>query len=644
LRSLGAGEIAGKGFGRWAEGPRGVKPHAPLPADIVFLADSTIPMQRLRRAAFLSQMQDCMPHQILIADQDITEIGYVQALGTHLGIRTDIAGLRLINPTDLEGCLARGIAHFSDDEARIGLIIGLDPGHVRSLCSGAFGYARDRMALAARGDFETALLKAFPARFDADISDRLDRKRPHFSASIRIYPLQAVFLLFAATVFAEWVFRVGVLAIMLVLIGLTAVMVMPVMAQAAALIAGQPAPPGARQLKDHDLPSYTILAPLHGEEAVAGRLINALSSLDYPKTRLEVLFLLEEGDHKTAFALRSRGLAPHMRILTAPRGTIRTKPRALNLGLLAARGECITVYDAEDSPHPGQLRAAAELLVAKPSIGCVQAPLLIDNAHINPLTGFFAGEYASLFLVQKPGEARLGLPVPLGGTSNHFRAATLRELGGWDARNVTEDADLGMRLYRAGHTTATIAEPTYEEAPHKLTAWFSQRRRWLKGWFQTAFVHTREPRRLFREAGWLRGLLCFWLVISNALSPLLFPISLAVLGGFALHVSLFGEELPYAELAVWIALPAVSIILSMITTALGRQRAGLPFQPMMILGVPVYLMMISAAAFLAFWDFARTPFNWRKTAHGLTERRDMLGALRQTGQSQKNPPKAGNRR
>ena len=218
-------------------------------------------------------------------------------------------------------------------------------------------------------------------------------------------------------------------------------------------------------------------------------------------------FVVEDDDHETAAALRAAPLRPVCEIIVAPPGEPRTKPRALNVALPFVRGSLVTVFDAEDAPEPDQLRKAAALFArARRELACLQASLCIHNRRDNWMTALFAIDYALLFDVFDKGASAAGLPFFLGGTSNHFRVAGLRALGGWDAYNVTEDADLGLRLARCGYRVDTMASRTYEEAPVEFGKLVAQRSRWMKGWMQTALVHCRAPSRLFADLGALRAL------------------------------------------------------------------------------------------------------------------------------------------
>src|SRR5208282_646403 len=281
------------------------------------------------------------------------------------------------------------------------------------------------------------------------------------------------------------------------------------------------APPA---LSDRALPTYTIIAPMYREASVAAQFVAALKALDYPAAKLEIKLVLENDDSETAAALRKTGLAPNMEIVITPDGAPRTKPRALNVALPLARGKLLAIYDAEDRPEPDQLRiAAAAYAVAGPRVACLQARLTVDNGGDGFFPYFFAVGYASLFDVINPGLGKLGMPMPLGGTSNHFRTALLRRVVGWDAWNVTEDADLGLRLARFGYQVETIDSATYEDAPVTFSDWLGQRTRWLKGWMQTLAVFLRTPRHYIRKMGLFRAFAALCVMVSLIAGPLFGP-------------------------------------------------------------------------------------------------------------------------
>jgi glycosyltransferase XagB len=243
----------------------------------------------------------------------------------------------------------------------------------------------------------------------------------------------------------------------------------------------------------HDLPSYTILIPLYRESSVVDQLMAAIERFEYPRDRLQTILILERDDENTLAALSARRLPKSVEILIRPPGGPQTKPNALNAALPLATGELLVVYDAEDIPHPQQLIEAAARFHAEPDLACLQAPLRISNARSNFLSRQFGLEYAAQFEALIPGIVRFGFAFPLGGTSNHLRRSVLRRLGGWDPYNVTEDADLGLRLGQAGHRIGLLALPTWEDAPLDFKTWLPQRSRWVKGYMQTWGVCMRRP-------------------------------------------------------------------------------------------------------------------------------------------------------
>lgn len=368
------------------------------------------------------------------------------------------------------------------------------------------------------------------------------------------------------------------------------------------------------------LPPYTLIVPLYREAGVAAKLIEALARLDYPVDRLQILLVTEADDEATRAALHSSDLARNMRVLAVPAGEPRTKPRALNYALTFATGEIVAVYDAEDVPDPDQLKMAAHAFQTSfGNLGCVQARLDIYNPADTFFTRQFTLEYAALFFAMLPAYERLGLPLPLGGTSNHFSRAILEHAGGWDAFNVTEDADLGLRLARLGFKVSVLPSDTWEEAPATAAQWFGQRTRWIKGWMQTYLVHMRSPARLLRDLGPM-AFLGFQMIFGGLiLSALMHPVFYAILAyQFAQHGPLLPSIHSGWQAAMW-ALCAFNVVTSYVCAiALGavcaRQRAK-GWLVRSTLGLPVYWLMISGAAYMALAELIRRPHHWAKTAH-----------------------------
>lgn len=373
--------------------------------------------------------------------------------------------------------------------------------------------------------------------------------------------------------------------------------------------------------RDEELPVYTIIAALYDEAASVGQLLQAIIALDYPKEKLDVILVVEPDDHDTRAAIARWGPPPTFQVLVAPATLPRTKPKALNWALPFARGSFVTVYDAEDIPEPNQLRAALEAFRAHGArTVCVQASLCINNPADSWLSCMFAAEYAGQFDVFLPGLAVLGLPLPLGGSSNHFRTTALREIGGWDAYNVTEDADLGFRLARAGYRAMTFASTTFEEAPAQFGGWLRQRSRWMKGWMQTWGVHMRAPRRLWRETG-ARGFLSLNLLIGgNVLTALAAPILLLELAiYFSLRaatdqpVALFTGPLMELHALAIAAGYASTVMIGLMGLARRRQLR----RSWVLIFTPIYWALLSVAAWRALYQLFKEPYRWEKTEHGL---------------------------
>jgi glycosyltransferase XagB len=381
-------------------------------------------------------------------------------------------------------------------------------------------------------------------------------------------------------------------------------------------------------LAERELPTYTVLVPLFRETAVLPQLLHALSCLDYPTDKLDIKIILEENDKPMHTAVAGYSLPDYFDVLVVPEGKPQTKPRALNYAMQFARGDLLTIFDSEDIPQPNQLKlAAAQLAVAGEEVACLQAALEFYNPNENWLTRQFTAEYAALFHAILPALAAYNLPLPLGGTSNHFRVSVLRLIGGWDPYNVTEDADLGIRLARYGYQTSVLHSSTYEEANPEIWNWFKQRRRWLKGFLQCWLVHNRNPLLLLREVK-LRGFcvvqcMTLGIFLSSLLHPILLGITVWNLSPPNLIEKLqepVGGIMVYLSLAMLLMGYVTGIVLS----ARGLRAVGIGNWGHVLLGIPVYWLLISAAAWLALWDFCVAPHHWHKTKHGLS--RNFLAA------------------
>ena len=378
--------------------------------------------------------------------------------------------------------------------------------------------------------------------------------------------------------------------------------------------------PGPR---DDPLPVYTVIAALYREAVSVDGLLTAIERLDYPAEKLDVIIAVEADDRETRDAIAARNNRMPITVIPAPTLGPRTKPKALNVALPFARGAFTVIYDAEDRPEPNQLRLALQAFrTGGDDLACVQARLCIDNCADGWLARMFTAEYAGQFDVFLPGLAALHLPLPLGGSSNHFDTAILREAGGWDPYNVTEDADLGMRLARFGYRSSVIDSTTYEEAPTQIGSWLRQRTRWFKGWMQTWLVHMREPARLLRDLG-LPGFLTFQLIVGgNVLAALVHPLFMAMLiYAVASGASMWRGD--SATVAVLAAVYGLTVVVGYLTSAflgwLGLLRRDLLSTAWILLLTPVHWLLLSLAAWRALYQLAFAPYAWEKTEHGLAK-------------------------
>jgi cellulose synthase/poly-beta-1,6-N-acetylglucosamine synthase-like glycosyltransferase len=375
----------------------------------------------------------------------------------------------------------------------------------------------------------------------------------------------------------------------------------------------------ARAISGRRLPMYTVLVPAYREPEVIAGLLESLSRLEYPAHRLDIKLLLEADDPATLEAVVQAEPGANVEVVRILPSEPRTKPKACNVGLGRARGRFVTVYDAEDRPDPLQLRRAVAAFWRLPSdVACLQAKLSYHNADQNLITRWFTAEYALWFGQWLPGLVKLGAPLPLGGTSNHFRRETLVRVGGWDSFNVTEDADLGIRLHRLGFRTRVLDSVTFEEANSDFVNWAKQRSRWYKGYLQTWLVHMRHPRRLARQLG-VPGFIGFNLFVGGTpmlalINPVFWALTaLWFLAKPGVILELFPPWLYYTGM--------VSLVLGnftfIYTAVVGARVAGRPGLVFAALLSPIYWIMMSIAAIKAMAQLLAAPAFWEKTVHGL---------------------------
>ena len=374
-----------------------------------------------------------------------------------------------------------------------------------------------------------------------------------------------------------------------------------------------PAPPG----HSTSLPRVSMLVPLFKETEIARHLVARLSRLSYPKPLLDVVLVLEENDHLTRRTIAACDLPPWIRVVEVPEGTPKTKPRAMNYALDFCDGDIIGIWDAEDAPESDQIDRVAEQFAHAPDdVVCLQGVLDYYNSRQNWLARCFTVEYAAWFRLMLPGMARLGLAIPLGGTTLFFRRDILEQLGGWDAHNVTEDADLGFRLARHGYRTEMIATITGEEANCRLWPWVRQRSRWLKGYMVTYLVHMRNPLRFYRQMGHLK----FWGFQAHFITALSQFVLAPFLWSFWLVLLGLPHPLdPLLPRSVLVNFGLLFLMVEVITILVNATAVSGRSHRHLLAWVPTlhfYYPLGAIAAYKALYELVAQPFFWDKTQHG----------------------------
>ncbi len=586
-----------------------------LPVEIGFLAHHGHSPEALRQAAILARFARVPADEFLLRHGFVKEEEFYRALAAELGMPY-LAAPHLSPSVPYPDSILAGLAPLN--RAPGGFVMA-----PRGALLARLLQATPRpgpLAVTSPSRLRDAVFRAQARRIAHRAASELAERAPGLATSVSYAQIAVLFLVLTLISFGLLHSPGRALAVLgLVLSPLFLGMI--VLRLAASLLGNpvEPQTPPPRS-EDADLPVYTVIAALYRERRVAARLIHALSRLDYPASKLDIKLVLEADDRETLDALQAADLPGTMEVIVAPRGEPRTKPRALNVALPLARGRFTVVYDAEDVPDPGQLRlAAARFSGLAPHVACLQARLSIDNTDDSWLTRLFTIEYAALFDVFNPGLAEIGSPIPLGGTSNHFRTSALKAIHGWDAWNVTEDADLGIRLARLGYEVRDLPSSTLEEAPITLGAWMRQRTRWMKGFVQTATGHSRKPWVLLRQLGLWRFYGALVLTWGTVLSALVYPLFSARLlaswlSGNADDFASRWEAVGFAFSLMLFLFGALAIFVPA-CIALHRRRLWrlLPWVPLL----PFYYGLVSIAAWRGLWELATATFRWNKTNHGL---------------------------
>ncbi|ATG46144.1 glycosyl transferase [Celeribacter ethanolicus] len=579
----------------------------------------------LLRATVLRQREDARIGDILLAHGMVNEATLYEALGHQY--HAEVANLmrsppdvRLIDRLGADVCLRKGLLPWRQAGGTV-IIASCRPEEfegMRPRLTAIFGPVR--MAVTSETSLHEALLRSRQRRLASAAETRVAahescremdvRKLTGVLSSLGMFGLLLFLLspLMASILLTGWA--------VLTLLVATGLRLAAAFAQARTARSRKST--FATRRARNALPIVSVMVPLFKEREIATRLIKRVSRLNYPRELLDICLVVEEDDTVTQDAIAHTDLPRWMRQIIVPRGGVKTKPRALNFALDFCRGSIIGIYDAEDAPEPDQIhKIVAHFAQTGPEVACVQGILDFYNARTNWLSRCFTVEYASWFRVILPGYEKLGLTVPLGGTTLFFRREAIEELGGWDAHNVTEDADLGIRLARHGYRTELLHTVTEEEANCRFWPWIKQRSRWLKGYAMTYAVHMRSPRRLWSDLGPWR----FFGVQALFLGTL----SQFVLAPFLWSFWMFPLGLPHPMRAVLphdllVGLGGIFLLSEAITVATGMVATSTPKHKWLWPWVPtlhLYYPLATLAALKGLWEMITKPYYWDKTAHGV---------------------------
>lgn len=583
----------------------------------------------LAKSLAIQARQDCTVSSILVANGMVTEPELFEALASLYScaladFQRTPPDTRLIDDIGLETCLRLGCIPWKRVGSAIVLAVSDPEQFAETVAALPLAPNNIRMALSPKADIERALARVRRKQ----LTNRAEM-RVQADESCRNWQTQKVsrafglFAVFAATsLYFAPSLTMGVIfgwAIFTLFLG-TAFKLMAALAMAKSRKKNQPTFSSTRGTKMMVLPTVSIIIALYQEKEIAARLVKRLKRLNYPKELLDVHLVVEEDDYVTQAALKRTDLPAWMRQIVVPRAPLKTKPRALNYALDFCKGSIVGVYDAEDAPEPDQIHKVVRRFHDRgPKVACLQGILDFYNPTENWLSRCFTIEYATWFRVILPGLEKLGLAVPLGGTTLFFRKSVLEKLGGWDAHNVTEDADLGIRLARYGYKTELISTITKEEANCRFWPWIKQRSRWLKGYAMTWAVHMRSPRKLWQDLGPWRffGFQVMFLgtLSQFLLAPLLWSFWFVLFGYPHPLNTMLSPTLLIALTALFMTAEVLSLAISTYALSDNQHRRLWPW----VITMQLYLPLGALAACKALSELLYRPFYWDKTSHGLNQ-------------------------
>lgn len=587
---------------------------------ISLLRDGLVAPHDMVQALALQNQRRGRLVDILLARRMVAEPLLFSALSRHWGaplvdVAAQTADARLIDRLGATSCIRDGLLPWRKVGGATVIVTAFPEDFPRHHARLTAEFGQIIMGLAPTSAVEEAILRIRGPALDLLAQTRVaaaESCRDWGSKSARLVGALAIILLLCGVWFAPLV--LGLVATFWAILTLLMATALKTAAVFAALRRKPPENPPPIIAR---LPTVSVMVALYREGDIAPRLIRRLSRLDYPRELLDILLVVEQDDKVTRNALQDTDLPPWMRVIVVPNGRLKTKPRALNYALNACRGSIIGIYDAEDAPEPDQIRKIVDRFHQRGAdVACLQGVLDFYNPNTNWLSRCFTMEYSTWFRIILPGLERLGLAIPLGGTTLFFRRAALEELGAWDAHNVTEDADLGMRLARHGYRTELIDTVTEEEANCRTLPWIRQRSRWLKGYMMTYMVHMRDPSLLLRQLGpWkFAGFQVFFLSTLSQflLAPVLWSFWVLPFGIPHPVAAALSPVMLNAIIGLFLFTEALLLVITLISLRLTPNKINPLWAPVM----HFYFPLGALASYKAAWELIARPFYWDKTSHG----------------------------
>ncbi|HXF90347.1 MAG TPA: glycosyltransferase family 2 protein [Candidatus Nitrosotenuis sp.] len=593
-----------------------------------------ITADQLEEALHLQQSWRMPIGEIVVARGFIKNLDLAKSLARHLNLpfvnlRDSPPKRNLLKEADIEDYLTNLYLPISWGKDHIKVACASPSPSILSYVQNKYGVPI-QLAVTSKFDIIWIINEFFEQQHTLHATEKLKRYSPKQSASVTFTTSQLITFLTFLTIYCVVLFLYPIVTLYWSLLGVSGIYVFLLSFRLYLMWLGvqindkkiKPTDQKSQPLPhDYELPLYTILVPLFHEREVLLTLAKSLRQLDYPKSKLDIKLIFEENDPDTIAYAKQLGLEEIFEFIVVPYSEPQSKPKALNYALRFARGEFVTIYDAEDKPEKDQLKkVVARFRALAQTVVCLQAKLNFFNVHENLLSRLFTLDYSIWFDFLLPALDYLKIPIPLGGTSNHFKMSVLREIHSWDPHNVTEDADLGVRISALGYAVGTIQSTTYEEANIHIRSWIRQRSRWIKGYMQTWLVHMRDPIAFYQSVGskafWGFQLFIGGNTFVTLINPLLW---LAFIVWITTRLEIF--DLIFSGFTLIVSFLCLIVgnglgIYMGLVSAHGRRLKNVGIFSLMM---PFYWILQAIAGFKAATELVRKPFYWHKTPHGLTK-------------------------